>query len=163
MGEEYADRRTFVVGCLDPEQIEWLETRPFSWSADDTLYVHANPRDIETPYFEWSPDEKLAGALADVAESRVVSGHVHMQSNRKVGDKEWTCAGSVGMPYEDEPGAYWTLLVDGAPEFKRTEYDRDSAAAAVRASGHPLAQELADENILRVPSRAEVRATWGAG
>jgi putative phosphoesterase len=160
--EEFGDRRTFVVERLDEEQIEWLETRSFSWSADDTLFVHANPRDIETPYFEWSPEEKLAEAIADVAESRVVSGHVHMQSNRKIGDKEWTCAGSVGMPYEDAPGAYWTLLVDGVPEFKRTDYDLEAAATAVRASGHPLALELADENILRVPSPAEVRATWGA-
>jgi predicted phosphodiesterase len=161
--EEFEDRRAFVVERLDEEQIEWLETRPFSWSADDTLFVHANPRDIETPYFEWSPEEKLVEAMADVAESRVVSGHVHMQCDRAVGDKHWTCAGSVGMPYEAAPGAYWLLLVDGVPEFKRTDYDREAAATAVRSSGHPLAQELADENILHVPSPAEVRATWGSG
>ena len=138
------------------------ESRPFSWSADDTIYVHANPLDVETPYFEWSPEEELAEAMADVAESRVVSGHVHMQCDRAVGDKHWTCAGSVGMPYEeDEPGAYWALLVDGMPQFRRTDYDRERAAAAVRASGHPLAEELAAENILRVPTRAEARTAMG--
>jgi len=157
----FAERRAFVIDRLDDERIEWLESRPFSWSADDTLYVHANPRDIETPYFEWSSEETLAEALADVTESRVVSGHVHMQSDRAVGDKHWTCAGSVGMAYEDAPGAYWTLLVDGVPEFRRTDYDRERAAAAVRASGHPLADELAAENVLRVPSRAAARALMG--
>ena len=151
-------RRVFVADSLDDERIEWLESRPFSWSADDTLYVHANPRDTETPYFEWSSEETLAEALSDVTESRVVSGHVHMQSNRKVGDKEWTCAGSVGYPYEDEPGAYWAMLIDGKREFRRTEYDLERAAAAVRASGHPMADELAAENIVRVPSRDEARA-----
>jgi predicted phosphodiesterase len=160
--EEFRDRRAFIVDRLDEEQIEWLETRPFSWSADGTLFVHANPRDIETPYFEWSPQEQLAEVMAGVAEARVVSGHVHMQCDRAVGDKHWTCAGSVGLPYEDEPGAYWLLLVDGEPELKRTDYDREAAAAAVRASGYPLADELADENILRVPSPREVRATWGS-
>jgi predicted phosphodiesterase len=159
--EEFAERRAFVVGQLDDEQIDWLETRPFSWSADDTLFVHANPRDIETPYFEWSAEEKLAAALADVAESRVVSGHVHMQSNRAVGDKEWTCAGSVGFPYEDEPGAYWVLLVDGAPQFRRTDYDVELAAAAVRESGHPWAERYAAE-IVRPQTPASVRETWGA-
>ena len=161
VSQEFADRRAFVVGRLDEEQIEWLETRPFSWSADDTLFVHANPRDIDTPYFEWSPEEKLAEAMADVAESRVVSGHVHMQSNRSIGAKEWTCAGSVGFPYEDEPGAYWTLLVDGAPQFRRTVYDVELAAAATRRSGHPWAERYAAE-ITRPQTPATVRATWGA-
>lgn len=155
------DRKTFVVSHLDDEHVEWLESRQFSWSADDTLYVHANPRDIETPYFEWSPEEVLAEAMADVVESRLVSGHVHMQSDRAVGDKHWTCAGSVGMAYEEAPGAYWAHLVDGVPEFRRTDYDRVRAAEAVRRSGHPLAEELADENILRVPTRAEARAAMG--
>jgi predicted phosphodiesterase len=161
MGEAYADRRAFVVGRLDQEQVDWLETRPFSWSADDTLFVHANPKDIETPYFEWSSEEKLAAALTDVPESRVVSGHVHMQSNRAVGDKEWTCAGSVGFPHEDEPGAYWALLVDGVPQFRRTAYDTECAAAAVRSSGHPWAERYAAE-IVRPETPATARATWGA-
>jgi len=158
MSPRFADGRAFVVDRLDDERIEWLTSLPFSWSADNTLFVHANPRDTKTPYFEWSPEETLAEALADVTESRVVSGHVHMQSERAVGAKHWTCAGSVGMPYEDEPGAYWTLLVDGVPLFRRTDYDRERAATAVRSSGHPLAAELADENVLRAPTRAEARA-----
>ena len=161
MSPRFADARAFVVDRLDDERIEWLTSLPFSWSADDTLFVHANPRDTETPYFEWSPEETLAEALAPVTESRVVSGHVHMQSDRAVGAKHWTCAGSVGMPYEDEPGAYWTLLVDGVPQFRRTDYDRERAAAAVRASGHPLAAELANDNLLRVPTRGEARTMMG--
>jgi hypothetical protein len=35
------------------------------------------------------------------------------------------------------------------------------AAAAVRASGHPLAVEIADENVLMVSSRAEAMAFYG--
>jgi predicted phosphodiesterase len=156
--DESDERRAFVVERLADGQAQWLSSLPFSWSADDALYVHANPSDTQEPYFEWSTDETFAAALEGVAEARVVSGHVHMQSNRRVGGKEWTCAGSVGFPYEEQPGAYWTLLVDGVPAFRRTDYDRERAAAAVRESGHPLANEYAEENILRVPSRAEARA-----
>jgi predicted phosphodiesterase len=155
------ERAEFVRAQLDEEQIEWLELLPFSWSTDDTLFVHANPIDTETPYFSWSPPEKLAAVLDGVRESRVVSGHVHMQSNVEVGNKEWTCAGSVGYPYEGEPGAYWALLGDGVPEFRRTEYDTGRAAAAFRSSGHPLGDVYADE-LLRPTSPEEVRATWGA-
>ena len=154
-------RRDWVAERLDPEQIAWLESRPFSWSADDTLYVHANPCDVEAPLHEWTPEHELAEWSDGVAESRIVSGHVHMQWRRKVGNREWISAGSVGMPYEDAPGAYWTLLEPDSVTFRRTEYDVERAAAAVRASGHPQADEFADENLLRVPSRAEARSFFG--
>jgi predicted phosphodiesterase len=154
-------RRVFVSARLGDDDCAWLESLPFSWSGDDTLYVHASPRDTETPYFAWSAPDVLAAALDGVTESRVVSGHVHMQSNVRVRDKEWTCAGSVGYPYEDSPGAYWTLLVDGTPEFRRTEYDLDATAAAIRGSGHPRADEYADM-LLRPMTPEEVRTTWGS-
>jgi predicted phosphodiesterase len=154
------DRARFVRDELGEENVRWLESLPFSRSVDDTLFVHANPRDTEEPYFAWSPQEKLAAALDGVAESRVVSGHVHMQSNVTVGDKQWTCAGSVGYPYEGERGAFWALLADGSPEFRRTDYDVERTAAAIRSSGHPLAETYAKE-LLDPISPEEVRATWG--
>ena len=39
----------------------------------------------------------------------VVCGHSHTQFDRAVGGVRIVNAGSVGMPYEDEPGAYWLL------------------------------------------------------
>ena len=35
-----------------------------------------------------------------------------MQFDRTVAGKRVVNSGSVGMPYEDEPGAYWTLDLD---------------------------------------------------
>lgn len=46
-------------------------------------------------------------------------------------------------------------------ELRRTEYDLERAAAAVRASGHPLAEELAAENVLTAPTRDEAIAVLG--
>jgi hypothetical protein len=40
-------------------------------------------------------------------------------------------------------------------ELRRTDYDREAAAEAIRATGFPAADELAAENVLTVPS-AEV-------
>lgn len=161
MNPDWDAARRWVEAQLDGEQIEWLATLPFSWSADDTLYVHANPRDVEAPFHEWTPGEELAEWAEGMAESRLVTGHVHMQWERRAGDVLWICAGSVGMPYEDEPGAYWALLEPDRVTFRCTQFDRERAAAAVRSSGHPLADELAAENVLRVPSRAEARAAFG--
>jgi diadenosine tetraphosphatase ApaH/serine/threonine PP2A family protein phosphatase len=50
-------------------------------------------------------------------------------------------AGSVGAPYEAEPGAYWALL--GADvELRRTAYDVEAAAAAIAGTGYPRADDL---------------------
>jgi predicted phosphodiesterase len=157
---EWDAARRWVEAQLDDEAIGWLAGLPFSWSADDTLYVHANPLDVENVVTQWTPVELVAGYLEGVAEHRVVAGHVHMHFERRIGAVTWVCAGSVGMPYADEPGAYWTILDADGGRFMRTEYDLERAAAAIRGSGYPLGEELAAENVLAVPSAEDVRVAW---
>jgi putative phosphoesterase len=161
MNPEWDAARRWVERQLDDEAVRWLANLPFSWSADDTLYVHANPVDVEEIVTERTPEEKVAKLLDGVEESRVVTGHVHIQFAREVGGIRWIGAGSVGMPYEDAPGAYWALLGDDV-EFRRTEYDLERAARAIRQSRHPLGEELAAENVVKVPSSEEAREFFSA-
>jgi putative phosphoesterase len=144
----------WLLGRLDDEQVEWLVSLPFSVVLDDTLYVHATPQDDTTVITERSTDEKLAELLRDVEQRRVVAGHTHMQLERRVGEKLFVNPGSVGWPYEGVPGARWAILGEGV-ELRSTEYDREGAAELIRRSGHPRAEEIAAENILESPSRAE--------
>jgi hypothetical protein len=58
------------------------------------------------------------------------------------------------MPYEASPGAYWALLGPDV-DLRRTGYDLEAAAAAIRTSGFPEAGKLAAENVLTVPSAEE--------
>ncbi|MBA2569104.1 MAG: metallophosphoesterase family protein [Actinobacteria bacterium] len=160
MSPEWDAARRWVDGQLDEEQIAWLANLDFSAVIDDTLYVHATPQDDETVVTELTSDERLAELLAEVDQALVVAGHTHMQIDRRVGGKRFVNAGSVGMPYEREPGAYWALISDDI-ELRRTEYDLERAAAAIRASGHPMAEELAAENVLTIPSREEALAAFG--
>jgi putative phosphoesterase len=150
----------WLLERLDDDQVEWLTTLPFSAVLDDTLYVHATPQDDETVITELTTDERLAELLADVEQRRVVAGHTHMQLERRVDDKLFVNAGSVGWPYEGRPGAYWAILDDGV-ELRRTDYDRERAAELIRRSGHPRAEEIAAENILESPTRAEALAVFG--
>jgi len=150
----------WLFGQLGEEQVEWLVSLPFSAVLDDTLYVHATPQDDVTVVTEITTDEKLAGLLGEVEQSRVVAGHTHMQLERQVGEKLFVNAGSVGWPYEGRTGAYWAL-VDDAVSFRRTDYDLERAAALVRRSGHPRADEIAAENILESAPRAEAIAVFG--
>jgi putative phosphoesterase len=151
----------WLLGQLDEEQVEWLGNLPFSAILDGTLYVHATPQDDESVITELTSDERLAELLAGVEERRVVAGHTHMQLERRVGDVLFVNAGSVGRPYEGRPGAYWALVGGDTVELRRTDYDLERAAERVRASGHPMAETLAAENVLVVPSRAEALAAFG--
>jgi putative phosphoesterase len=150
----------WLLERLGDDDVEWLVTLPFSAVLDDTLYVHATPRDDETVITELTTDERLAGLLADVEQQRVVAGHTHMQLERRVGERLFVNAGSVGWPYEGRPGAYWAILDEGV-ELRRTDYDRRRAAELIRRSGHPRAGEIAAENILESPTRAEALAVFG--
>jgi putative phosphoesterase len=153
--------RRWVETQLDSEQIAWLAGLPFSAVLDETLYVHATPQDDETVVTELTTEERFAEVLAGVEQQRVVAGHTHMQLERRVGETLFVNPGSVGMPYEAQPGAYWALLDEDGLKFRRSDYDLEAAAALVRDSGHPLGTVLADENVLRVPSRAEALAVFG--
>ena len=88
------------------------------------LYCHATPRNDLDIFTERTPEERIAPLFADVDADVIVCGHTHMQFDRTIAGKRVINSGSVGVPYEDEPGAYWTLDL----EHRRTEYDDPPAA-----------------------------------
>ena len=71
----------------------------------------------------------------------MVCGHTHHQFDRSECGKRVLNAGSVGMPYEDEPAAYWLWLGPDA-ELRRTDYDVAAAVERMRAAGLPDLDEL---------------------
>lgn len=152
--------RRWLESALDEEQISWLANLDFSAVIDDTLYVHATPQDDVTVITELTSDERLAELLSGVQQPRVVAGHTHMQLDRTIGSIRFVNAGSVGMAYEAKAGAYWAILDDDV-EFRRTEYDRERAATAIRATSYPHSAGFAAENVLVVPSREEALAVFG--
>jgi predicted phosphodiesterase len=154
----------WVLARLEPQHVEALAAfepvvRLDVDGVGPTLFCHATPRNDTEFFLETTPDEIAAPMLADTAETTIVCGHTHMQFDRWIGRHRVVNAGSVGMPYEAAPGAYWALLAPEV-ELRRTEFDLERAAEQVRRSGHPLADELARENILTVPSRAEALAVF---
>jgi putative phosphoesterase len=104
---------------LGDEQIAFLHGLPTSARIGDVLYVHASPRNDEDIFTERTPAERIAFLFEDVDAGVVVLGHTHSQYERMIAGKRVINSGSVGMPYEDEPGAFWTLDL----EHRRTDYD----------------------------------------
>jgi putative phosphoesterase len=144
---------------LDDERLGFLAGLPDVVSLEidrlgATLFCHGSPRSDAEILTAISSEKRFAAAVEGVPESVVVCGHTHVQFDRTVAGKRLVNAGSVGMPYEERPGAYWALLGPEV-ELRRTEYDLDAAAEAIRATGFPDADALADENVLTVPGPAE--------
>ena len=123
------------------------------------LFCHGSPRSDEEMITSATPEARLHTMLQGVQQRVIVCGHTHMQFEREIGGTRMINAGSVGMPYEGKPGAYWLWL---GPEvhFHHTAYHVEQAAEIVRRSGMPGADEFARENILHPPSASEATAIF---
>jgi len=86
------------------------------------LFCHATPRNDEEIVTPASSESRLREVLDGVEAVVVVAGHTHMQDDRLVDEIRFVNAGSVGMPYEDAPGAYWALLGPDV-QFQHTEFE----------------------------------------
>ncbi len=127
---------------LDDEALAFLLTLPLSVSLDGVLYCHGSPRDDDEILTKVSPDERFRAALEGVEERVVVGGHTHVQFERVVDGIRFVNAGSVGIPYEGKQGAFWALLDGGEVELRRTPYAIDAAAAAIRTTTYPGAEQM---------------------
>ena len=128
--------------ALTDEQIAFLYGLPPTVQTERVLYCHATPRNDVDIFTERTPEEQIAALFADVDADVVVCGHTHTQFERTIAGKRVVNSGSVGMPYEEEPGAYWTLdlghrrtVYDGAepPQASRDEAVTHFETLAVRA------------------------------
>ncbi len=124
------------------------------------LFCHATPRNDMDIFVATTAVEKLLPLFEPLAADVVVCGHTHMQFDRRVGRVRVVNAGSVGMPFQ-EPGGYW-LLIDNGFELRRTDYDLEAAAARVRATTYPLAEDFAAKNILNPPSMDSMMAAFSS-
>ncbi len=157
------DRSEWMAQRLTGEQLDFL--RAFEPAVDldveglgRVTFCHATPASDEEPIVTvLSPDDVVAQALAETEARTIVAGHTHHQFDRTVDGGRFVNAGSIGMPYEGRPGAYWTLV--GADiEPRRTDYDFTGTAAAIRALDYPDAEAFA-ENVAQ-PATAETKAAF---
>jgi len=120
----------------------------------DVLFCHATPRNDTEIFTRLTPDETLMPIFGQLDVAVAVCGHTHMQFDRTVGQVRVVNAGSVGMPF-GPPGAYWLLLGPGV-QLRYTSYDLAEAAARIRATAYPNADEFAARNVLQPPSEKEM-------
>ena len=117
-------------------------------------FCHGSPRSDEELVTPETPEERVRAMTAGISERVLVTAHTHLQSDRRVAGLRSVNAGSVGMPYEDRPGAFWALLGPDV-ELRRTDYPVERALERYRSRGDPMTEQMV-ELLVSPPSRAEV-------
>jgi len=125
----------------------------------EVLFCHATARNDVDCFTRATPDVRVAQLFEGVATSLVVCGHTHMQFDRTVGAMRIVNAGSVGAPFMPPRGAHWLLLGPDV-HLHQTTYDVDSAADDIRATGFPLAEEVAVRYVINPPTESETLAMF---
>jgi len=138
--EELRDQPVYVADAWTARRMtradrDFLASLPPLVRLGDVLFCHGTPRSDEERVTVFTPPERVAQIVG--GERMVVCGHTH----RQFGKGRLINAGSVGRPYEREPGAYWLRLHPEA-EWRRTEYDTAAATASFRALGYPAAETM---------------------
>jgi putative phosphoesterase len=144
---------------LDTDQRQAIARWPPTHELDiselgQTLFCHATPRNDTECFTRVTAEERLTPVFTKVTASVVVCGHTHMQFDRTVSGRRVVNAGSVGMPFQSPPGAYWLLLGPNV-QLRRTDYDFARAAEAIRATNYPQAEALAVRYVLNPPAEEE--------
>jgi predicted phosphodiesterase len=133
---------------LGDERLAAIASWPLTAELDfgglgQALFCHAVPSADEPIFTRITPDDDVVRLLIGVDADLLVCGHTHVQFDRLLpSGLRVVNAGSVGMPYEGRPGAFWALLGPGV-ELRRTEYDVGAAARAIREAGGALNERQA--------------------
>jgi len=150
---------------ISVQTLEYLKALEPTYLEESVGMYHASPRD---PIWEYVLSPLQAELCLDAQQHRVcLIGHSHValsfsrapgetatgqtrsaDEQLELGSGEWLInPGSVGQPRDGDPRAAWLELDDEAwtAVYRRTEYDIQGAAAAIRAARLPdsLAERLA--------------------
>ena len=152
--EFFRDAMRWNAAQLRPRDLEVIDAWPLTIQMaidgiGQVLFCHATPRNDTEIFVKTTTDDTLRPIFDSLGVQLVVCGPTHMQFDRIVGRTRIINAGSVGMPFQN-PGAYWALLGPGV-KLRRTAYDLNQAAAGVRATAYPQAEQCA-AGILAPPS-----------
>lgn len=157
--EEPTERERWMLDSHSSDDVAFTRTFAHSQTVEihglgGTFFTHGSPRSDEELLTAGTPDERITASTSEISEIVLVTGHTHSQYDREAAGVRALNPGSIGMPYEEQTGAYWAVLGPDV-ELRRTEYDVEEAVARLRASGIPGPEPLA-ETLLSPPTPAEL-------
>lgn len=166
-GDVWAERDQWVAAELDTGQLDYLRGLPGSLTEQlpglgAVCFCHGTPDREDGILTPLTPEADAETALAGTTARVVLCGHIHVQYDRRLpSGRRVVNAGSVGLPYEGDPAAFWALLrEDGGIELRRTDYDVPAARRRMRTCGFPGGASYAEEMIASPAGRDEAIAVF---
>lgn len=152
----------WVADELTAANQAWIRRWPLAVTHEipdlgEVLFCHATPQDDVTIFSKSSGPDKLNRIFGDVTADLVVCGHVHVQGEAwQINDTRVVRAGSVGMAF-GRTGAGWALIDEDGIHLRHTDYDREAAAARIRQSADPDAEQFVNSYVFSSPPLDTVR------
>ena len=124
------DCLAYQRGVIEKENLDWLKTLPVQMQIDNIQMVHGGWADPLDEYLKPTQEyfEKVLGEV-------FVSGHTHVQTIRKFGNKTYCNPGSVGQPRDGDPRAAFAVYDGSEFELHRVEYDMQKVFDLMEAAG----------------------------
>ena len=115
---------------IEDRNLEWLRALPVRIQIDKIQMVHGGWADPIDEYIKISQEyfEKVLGNI-------FVSGHTHVQTLQKFGNKTYCNPGSVGQPRDGDPRAAFAVYDGNDFELYRVEYDMQKVFDLMDAAG----------------------------
>jgi putative phosphoesterase len=140
----YVDRAiAATIPAIGDERLGWLRALPFRWTSDQLTVVHASPGDAWRSPTASATDDELTMTYGQLRARRVAYGHTHSSFVRSMPTMTVVNAGSVGLPYDDDPRASYALLDGGEITIRRVEYDVEREIGLLKGSSCPDAEWIA--------------------
>jgi predicted phosphodiesterase len=142
----------FAAGLISPDQRRLIDSFASTVTLEidglgEVLFCHGSPRSDTEIITALTPGQRLGEILDDVRTRTIVGGHTHRQFDRRLPWHRFINAGSVGMPYEGAPAAFWALLGPDV-ELRSTDYDVTAALEQLRSGGFPDTDAMLEESLL---------------
>jgi putative phosphoesterase len=154
-------REQWVPARHDATALAFVGSFPFSVVVEvrglgAVRFCHGSPRSDNEVVTPGTPEARFEEFSADLAEDVLVTGHTHLQFDRRVADRRSVNPGSVGLPFHlGEPGtAYWALLGPDV-SLRKTSYEVRDTLAAIEAAEDPGRDRIV-EMLVHPPTPAEI-------
>lgn len=139
----------WTAAQLDAQWRDTIAGWPITLTLDGVRFCHGSPRRDDEIITRATPEPAIADALSGVVEDLVLGGHTHQQMIRAgSATTTYVNTGSVGLPYEGRPNAFWTVVADRRPQLRSTGYELAPALDELRDSGFPAVDGFCADSLI---------------
>lgn len=144
------DMAAWTVERLTSAQIDYMNALPLSFdftgpSGQTLLFVHATPWSVFPIVWHDADLAEKREMVVRAGTDALLYAHIHHAYQQDIDGKTLCCAGSVGLPYDGDQRACFTIATDEGEgwrfEHVRVAYDYEAYAQQLEGSDLPGAEK----------------------